>query len=68
MSARTINRLTRILDTTTPALVVLALVSFTLGLYCAYQGYDLNGFAVDAAGFALLTTATANLTSHDPTH
>lgn len=68
MSARTMNRLTRILDTLTPALIVLALASFALGLYCAYQGYDMNGFAGDAAGFALLTTATANLTSHDPTH
>jgi hypothetical protein len=52
----------------TPALIVLALASFALGLYCAYHGYDMNGFAGDAAGFALLTTATANLTSHDPTH
>lgn len=67
MSAKMTNRLTRTLDTMTPALVILALTSFLLGLYCAGQNLDTIGFSADAAGVTLLLTVSQVVTSHDPT-
>lgn len=68
MSAKTTNRLTRTLDTMTPALVVLALASFALGFLCASQNLDTLGFATDTIAIALLLTVSARATSHDPTN